>query len=184
MLVHARHLVDRLRQPRSRADELLDVRRRLGAAARKPTGPRARELAETLRELRIAASAAQGCVHACAGCGRGKPLPAGRFDGGHCCSGATADIFTDDEVAALALAGTRPAALRPPDGDHAGCAFRGSTGCSLAPADRPTVCVRYICRDLTAEVAARGDIAHVVSHLDRLDDTWAEFAAVRRGASE
>ncbi len=64
-----------------------------------------------------------------------------------------------------------------PSGDHAGCAFRSDSGCTLDPANRANVCVRYVCRDLTGEVARRGDIAQLMALVDQLDETWARFVA-------
>lgn len=162
MLIPLQRLVDRIRQPRSRADEVADVRTRI-AAARQGEGStdEARELARDLARQRVALSAAIGDVRSCTRCARGRSLPSGRWDGGHCCSASTAEIFTDEEVRALALAGTTPARLVAPNGDHAGCAFRGETGCSLDVVDRPTLCVRYLCRELEGEIATRGDLRTV-----------------------
>ena len=134
MLISAQYLVDRLRHPRSRADEVAALRRRFAAAPVHDGGPSGlsvteRDLALELRRLREALSVALAGVASCSGCARGHPLPHGRWRGGHCC-------------------GTRGERLSPPAGDHAGCAFRGPDGCSLAPADRPSLCVRYICREL------------------------------------
>jgi hypothetical protein len=95
---------------------------------------------------------ALGEVEACRGCAKGHPLPAGRWQGGHCCGGRTLHIWSADEVAALRLGGTRFADLDPPRSDHAGCIYRGPLGCSLAPQDRPTICVRFLCLELRGEL--------------------------------
>ena len=49
-------------------------------------------------------------------CAKGHPEPAGHWRGGHCCSGHTLDIWSQDECAALKLAGTDAAVLEPPRG--------------------------------------------------------------------
>jgi hypothetical protein len=162
MLIAARWLVDRARGPRSRADEVLALRRRLEAmpGPGDATEEEAR-LALDLRRLREELSAALAGVESCGGCAKGHPLPHGRWHGGHCCGCRTDQVFTDDEVAALRLSGTTSGRLAPPAGDHAGCAFRGPAGCSLAVADRPSLCVRFVCRELEDELRARGDLAEI-----------------------
>jgi hypothetical protein len=182
VLIPLQRLVDRIRQPRSRADEVADVRTRVAVARRDdaksgddPGRASARQVARGLAAQRVALSAALGDVRSCTRCARGRPLPAGRWDGGHCCSGRTAEIFTDEEVLALALAGTTPARLVAPPGDHAGCAFRGETGCSLDTVDRPSLCVRYLCREIEGELAARGDLGAVRTLAAELVATLARF---------
>jgi hypothetical protein len=134
-----------------------------------------RALAVDLARQRVALSVAMGDVRACSGCARGRPLPEGRWSGGQCCSAPTTDVFTDDEVRALALAGTTPARLIAPSGDHAGCAFRGEHGCSLDVVDRPTLCVRYICRELERELTRRGDVRAVKALASELGKVFARF---------
>jgi len=180
LLVLGRYLLDRARQPRARAGELLDVRRRLlRQASRRRASPAEIEAARGARRLREALCRALEAVQACRRCGAGHPPPHGRWDGGYCCGAPTDVLFTDDEVAALRLAGTTPRRLRPPTGDHAGCAFRGPQGCALAPGDRPTCCVRYLCRDLTRELHARGDLAAIEALVDELDATHLRFVTLR-----
>ena len=188
MLLAAQHLVDRLRHPRSRADEVASVRRRL-AGAPGPERASAEEaaVAADLRRLREALAAALAGVESCSGCSRGHPLPHGRWDGGHCCGTRTELVFTDDEVAALRLAGTTPARLALPAGDHAGCAFRGPAGCSLAPADRPSICVRFICRELDDELRSRGDrraVRAIAAELGGAFERWQRLRAARLAAEE
>ncbi len=180
MLVLARKLVDRLRQPRTRADEVAELRRRF-AAAPGPAVASAGEVeaARELASLRARMIAALGLVDACAGCARGHPLPHGRWDGGHCCGGTAAGVFGDDEVAALRLSGTTPASLVAPRGDHAGCSFRGPTGCSLDPAHRPNLCVRYLCRELEAELRARGDLPAIKAIGASMSAELARFSRAR-----
>ena len=185
MLIPLQRLLDRARQPRSRADEVAEVRSRVAAARRAHAsegtsreGDAARALAIDLVRQRREVSAAIGDVRACSGCARGRPLPEGRWSGGQCCSARTVEIFTDDEVRALALAGTTPARLVAPSGDHAGCAFRGKDGCSLDVADRPSLCVRYVCRELERELTERGDVRGVKALASELGRTFARFAKV------
>lgn len=153
VLLSLRHLIDRARHPRTRADDLAKLRARLAVQpSRREVTPEVIALAEELRSLRREMADALGEVRACHGCAKGHPAPAGRWEGGHCCGGDTFRVFTGDEVAALKWAGTSAADLRPPAGDQAGCAFRGPTGCSLAPEHRPTICLRYVCMELRAEL--------------------------------
>jgi hypothetical protein len=179
VLIAAHHLVDRLRHPKACADEVAALRRRL-VAERAPTEEEV-EAAGELRRLRLALSAALAGVEACGGCARGHPLPAGRWDGGHCCSGRTEEIFTDDEVAALRLAGTSPSHLVPPRSAHAGCAFRGPDGCSLDAEHRPSLCVRYLCRGLERELYARGDLAPIKALSAELGRALVRFVRLRPG---
>lgn len=171
MLISPRQLLDRLRHPRSRADDLAALRARFGAQpSQREAGEAAITSARRLRVLRREMSDALGDVVACHGCARGHPLPAGRWQGGHCCSGQTLGIWSQEECASLKLAGTDAARLAPPPGDHAGCAFRGERGCSLEPEDRPTLCLRYVCSTLTGELRARSDgaaIGRLAAELDR-----------------
>ena len=140
-------------EPRSRADELAALRARFRAQpSTGEAGPAAVESARRLWQLRVSMSAAFTHVEACHGCARKRPEPNGHWPGGSCCGARTADLFTATEVASLKLAGVSAADLRPPRGDHAGCAFRGETGCSLAPQHRPNICVRYVCLELRAEL--------------------------------
>ena len=183
MLLAAQHLVDRLRHPRSRADEVLAVRRRLVA---QPLPSNASEeefaLARDLRRLREELTDALRGVRACHGCARGRSLPHGRWNGGHCCGGRTEDIFTDDELGALRLSGTTALQLSPPRSDHSGCAFRGPEGCSLDIADRPNLCVRYICRELEEELVAGGAASVAKKLASDLGTTFARFTRLRARA--
>jgi hypothetical protein len=179
VLVPVRDLVRRLRSPRSRTLEIHAVRERVRAAAAAGASEEAVRLARELRELRPLVSEAFAGVRACAGCGRGRPEPHGHWHGGFCCGGATDGVFDDDEVAALALGGTRPRDLGGPAGDHAGCAFRGPQGCSLDPGDRPNVCVRFACRELEGELRGDGEWRRVRALTRRLETTFARFVRAR-----
>lgn len=180
MLITARYLVDRLRYPRSRADDVVALRRRFAAAAA-PDQASAEEiaLAAEMRRLREELSSALSGVVSCSGCAHGHPLPQGRFRGGHCCGTRTALVFTDDEVAALRLSGTTPARLVPPAGDVAGCAFRGPLGCSLEVADRPNICVRFICMELQGELRERGDLREIKAIDAALTRAFERFRRLR-----
>jgi hypothetical protein len=96
MLIAAHHLVDRLRHPRSRADEVLAVRRRLVA---QPTPSEASDeelaLALDLRRLREQLTKALAGVSACGTCARGHSLPHGRWNGGQCCGGHTDGVVPE-----------------------------------------------------------------------------------------
>lgn len=180
-----RYALDRLRQPRSRADEVLALRRRLAAEpGAGKVGAEERAAAVELRRLREELVEKLGAVRSCTGCAVGHPLPHGRFSGGHCCGLQTADAFNDDEVAALRQAGTRPGDLRLPDGEHAGCAFRGPTGCSLEVRDRPNLCVRYLCPDLRRELHRRGDGADLEALAAALEAAYLRFTGLRRARLE
>jgi len=172
-----RYVLDRLSGPRSRAEELLKLRRRLidadgpGVASRAEKG-----LALCLRELRRELATKLGSVHACARCVR---PPSTNWQGGECCSAETRDLFNDHELAALRLAGTTLARLKPARGAHRGCAFRGASGCSLEVEDRPSVCVGYACRELLIELSRRGDGTTIARLQDELQAVFQRFVAER-----
>jgi hypothetical protein len=160
-----------------------ELRRRL-AAERDPRGVtrRERELARELRRLRQVILAATGRPGCCGRCAVGRPLPHGRFPGGFCCGAPTEELFTAEELCALALAGTTARQLRPRPA-LAGCLFRGPAGCALPPAHRPNVCVAHLCQDLQRELAAAGALDRVESlclELRRLFDELCELRRQRR----
>jgi hypothetical protein len=172
VLISPRQLLDRLRHPRSRADELSALRARFRAQpSRREASPERVAAAERLRALRIEmARATEAAAPAsCSTCAKGHPLPHGHWSGGHCCGGRTLDVWTAAECASLKLAGTDASSLEPPPGDHAGCTFRGERGCSLAPEDRPSICLRYVCLDLRAELKRTGvwpEIARIAKAIE------------------
>lgn len=94
----------------------------------------------------------------------------------------TADLFDENELAALAHAGTRPRDLTPPAGAdaHPGCAFRGPRGCTLEVAHRPGRCVHYLCDTLRRELHARGRLDTVERTLAELNRTMQQFVAVHQ----
>ena len=174
-------LLDRLRHGRSRAGELARLRVRFRAVSvLDHGGSQATRLAVELRELRERTCLALRHATSCARCARGHQMPAGRWEGGHCCGGQTLELFSQDELAALWLAGTRLRHLTPPATDHAGCAFRGSTGCSLAPRHRPTICVRYVCLELRQELREGGDWPTVAPLAQRMNRLFGELSALRK----
>lgn len=184
VLIAVERLLVRVRQVPSRADELIALRDRLRAERAARIGPQERALAREVRALKQRASAALAETTACHSCAVGKRWPRGAHAGGDCCSGVTADLFDDDEVGALAAAGTRPRDLRAPRGDHAGCAFRGELGCTLAAADRPMRCVHYTCMILRKELKANSALAATDAILVQLKGRMAELVAVRKARLE
>jgi hypothetical protein len=182
VLAWARYVLDRLAGPRTRADELRELRGQLRAQA----GPGVASLAEKrlalkLRELRERLAAQFTPVEACTRCGQ---PPSTGWPGGDCCSARTRDLFSDHELAALRLAGTTPAHLKPPRAGHVGCAFRGPSGCSLEAAHRPCVCIGYACRQLQVELHRRGDGQANVRLQDELHAVFQRFVAERKRRME
>jgi hypothetical protein len=173
--------LDRLlrRQVRSRAAELRELTTRLRAERAATPGADERATALAIRELKTALTRTIAEVSCCTSCARGMPLPGGAFAGGHCCSGHTPEIFDEVEVAALAQAGTRPRDLPAPTTEHAGCAFRGPTGCSLAAENRAALCHRYVCDDLRRELYTKGRLDEVERLCGELDDAYRTFAKLR-----
>ncbi|MBX3159044.1 MAG: hypothetical protein KF773_23960 [Deltaproteobacteria bacterium] len=180
MLISVERLLIKLRQPRSRADELIELRRRLRDELAADAGDDERTLAREVHARKVAVSAELREVTSCRSCATGAPWPRGHYDGGDCCAGVTADLFDDHELGALAHAGTRPRDLVPPRDDHAGCAFRGAHGCSLAVDHRPARCVHYICDTLRAELHRRGRLDAIEARLAELDAEMQRFVAVHR----
>ena len=182
MFVPVERLLIRLRQPASRADEVNALRARLRAERATPVGDDERALAREVGARKQELADALQAVTSCRSCARGEPWPRGHHDGGACCAGVTADLFDDDELAALAHAGTRPGDLTPPPGrdGHAGCAFRGPRGCTLAVAHRPGRCVHYLCDGLRRELHGRGRLDDVEGRLAALDGAMRRYVAVAR----
>lgn len=179
MLIALDRLLVRVRQVPSRAAELVALRDRLRRELR--ARPDAEELAAAaeVRRLKHALAGASGAVDECSRCGTGMPLPGGAFAGGFCCQAATADLFSDDEVALLAQGGTRLGDLTAPRSKHAGCSFRGETGCTLPTADRPAVCVRFACTELRRELHRKGRLDELERIEAALDEAYGRFARLR-----
>ena len=180
MLIAVERLLIKLRQPRSRASELIALRRRLRDELAKTIDDDERVLAREVLARKLAVSAELHSISSCHSCSKGEPWPRGGYDGGDCCAGVTADLFDDNELAALAHAGTRPHDLVPPTGAdaHAGCAFRGPRGCTLDVTHRPGRCVHYLCDTLRRELHARDQLDIVEAKLAELNQTMQRFVAV------
>lgn len=179
MLIAVERLLIKLRQPRSRAHELIDVRRRLRAELASAPDAEERVLARAVLAQKQYVAALLTAVSSCASCAKGQPFPRGHYDGGDCCAGSTAILFDDDELAALAHAGTRPRDLVAPRTDHAGCAFRGPIGCTLELTHRPARCVHYVCDILRREVHTREQLDELEVALAELDQRVRRFREVR-----
>lgn len=180
MWIPLQHLLDRLRQPKTRADEVrrLRVRLRDEPSSESVSAEEAAASAELLR-LRRALKEAIGQVVSCRTCAVGHPPPHGHFAGGHCCGLQTEDAWNEDEIAALRQSGTQPEHLKLPVGDHAGCSFRGPTGCSLSVENQPNLCVRYLCPDLFREVYVRGDGPRIDALCQEMEAVYLHFISLR-----
>lgn len=146
-----------------------------------PDSARLEDLAMQLRKQREHLAASLGILEACKACVRPRSE---QWPGGHCCSGSTARLFPDDELVALRLSGTKGRDLLPPFERTQGCAFRGRNGCTLPPAHRPNLCVRYTCRELESELARRGDLEQIAVLQQRMRVTFDEFCAELKRARE
>jgi hypothetical protein len=179
MFVAIDRLLVRLRHVPSRAADLIAVRDKLRAERAASPDPEELAAAAKVRRLKRTLANAAGAVSSCSRCGTGMPLPGGEFAGGFCCSASTGDLFTADEVALLAQGGTRLADLAAPRSKHAGCAFRGETGCTLTAEDRPALCVRFHCDDLRRELHSLGRLDAIEEHEQALEAAYKEFALLR-----
>jgi len=182
VLIAVERLLIKLRQPASRADEVVAVRQRLRTERARAIDADERALALELRARKLAVAAEVEAIAGCRTCATGQPWPRGGYDGGDCCAGVTEELFEDREIAALAHAGTRPRDLVPPAGAdaHAGCAFRGPRGCTLAVAHRPGRCVYYLCTAARRELHARGQLAAVEARLADLSRAMLDFVTVHQ----
>lgn len=180
MLIAVERLLIKLRQPRSRADELIELRRRVRAERAADVDPEERALAAAILAQKQRVSAGLHAVTSCGSCAKGQPWPTGHHAGGACCSGKTEILFDEHELAALVHAGTGVADLTPPREDHAGCAFRGSHGCTLDTAHRPARCVHYICDVLRRELHDRGQLSAIEAELAELDRLMQRFTALHQ----
>ena len=180
LLLSVRHFTDRVFHPRSRALDVFHLRHRMATLCKQPTlGRTEQELGLRLRRRREEISARLASVKSCSSCAKGAPEPNGRWDGGFCCGGNTEDLFDDDQLAALMAGGTRNRCLTLPRCAHAGCAFRGPTGCSLPAGDRPTRCVAYICDELWRELAKRKLMEPIERLVDDLLTDFKRFQTLR-----
>ncbi len=177
MLIAVERLLIKLRQPASRAAELIELRRRL--RAERITDATEQALATEVHTTKLAVVHALTEVTSCASCAAGQPWPNGHYSGGDCCCGVTNEVFDDHEVAALAHAGTRARDLVAAKGDHAGCAFRGERGCSLEVEHRPARCVHYVCDTLRHELHDRGELDDIEAKLRALNAAMQQFKTAR-----
>lgn len=180
MLIAVERLLIKLRQPRSRASELITLRRRLRAERAASADPEERTLAAAILAQKQRVSAALQAVRSCSSCAKGQPWPTGHHDGGACCSGETSVLFDQHELAALVQAGTRVRDLTPPREPQAGCAFRGAHGCTLASDHRPARCVHYICDTLRRELYDRDQLTQLEGELAELDRLMQRFTKVHQ----
>jgi hypothetical protein len=129
---------------------------------------RLRAEAESLAILRARIGELTGAPGCCRTCAHRLPDGHPDFAGGHCCGGETAGVTSARELAPLVLAGSRldraPTARR-----LHGCLFRTPVGCTLTARDRPSLCVAYLCRDLAAELHARGVLPEVLRLREKLE---------------
>jgi hypothetical protein len=131
----------RRRELEAHAGELARVRAEIGALTREP-GCCERCVATSLRAV-------------------GGPR-AGEPAGGLCCGGSTDEVFSPVDLAVLELVGRRASAPARRTARH-GCLFRAASGCLLAAGDRPSGCVRHMCRELAAVIHRRGDMPRVLA---------------------
>ncbi len=186
MLVAVERLLIKVRQPASRADELIALRRRVRAELATAADDEERALADVVRARKLEVAAELHGVASCGSCASGQPWPVGHHAGGACCAGVTAELFDDAELAALVHAGTRARDLTPPvrAHAHAGCAFRGAHGCTLDVVHRPARCVHYTCNTLRRELHARGQLDAVEARLDALNLAMQRFTAAHRARAD
>ena len=181
--VRVGRLLARLRQPASRSDEVRALRGRIrDELASVEVNDEERALAREAHGKKLAVSAALHGVTSCRSCATGQPSPVGDYAGGACCSGVTAELFDDAELAALVHSGTRAKDLVPPPrhDHHAGCAFRGAHGCSLEVTHRPSRCVHYICDGLRRELYDRGQLDDIEAKLADLNKSMQAFATAHK----
>ena len=117
-------------------------------------------------------------VRSCGSCSQGCDGVEGRFSGGYCCSGPTADVFRDEELDLLRGLGARPSQYRG-SGQGAGCSFRGPRGCVLGAEQRPSVCLAYACTALRREIAESGLGRELGQAQDQLDAAMGDFRRAR-----
>jgi hypothetical protein len=168
VFVRVERLLIKLRQPASRAGELNALRQRMRDQLASDVSDDERKLAADVHRAKLAVAAQLTGVTSCA------------KDQGACCSGITAHLFEDRELAALVGAGTRLPDLTPPakHDAHDGCAFRGPIGCTLAIEHRPARCVHYVCNDLRRELHRKGQLDAIETSLAELNGAMQRFARV------
>jgi len=158
--------------------ELRQLRRRLRRAHRRDRT--LKRLAAQARRLAEGLATSCGALHCCGSCGRFAPPPHGRYDGGFCCGGSTAELFCDHELQALALVGVRALQLKAAeDSEHAGCVFRGAQGCQLDISQRPIICLRHYCREAQRELHSRGLLSAAQRKIEAIDEAFGAFKRTR-----
>lgn len=181
MLIAVERLLIKLRQPASRASELIELRRRLRDELASDVDDEERRLADVVHGKKLEVAAELGAASSCGSCAIHQPWPVGGHDGGGCCSGVTSELFDDNELAALAHAGTHPRDLVAPRRDaHAGCAFRGSRGCTVDVSHRPARCVHYVCDTLRRELHDRARLDSIDAKLAKLNLAMQRFVAAHQ----
>ena len=150
------------------------LRRRI---ARLAAGERARleSQARALDPIRERIALLTGQPACCATCAARLPDGLPSLPGGHCCSSVDGPITLCAELAVLLLAGHRPDRRRPTGLDH-GCLFRSRQGCTLAPRERPSLCVRYMCSELTRELSRGDALPEILALSDTLEAASAQIA--------
>jgi len=184
VLIAVERLMIKLRQPASRADELIALRARFRAERAAVVSDEERAAARRVAEAKAKVAALTGAVSTCMSCAVNQPPPVGHFPGGGCCSASTAIIFDDAEIAALSHAGTRAGDLVAPRTKHAGCAFRAAESCSLAPVHRPARCVHYLCTDLRRELHAKGRLDAIEPATAALESAMAELRSLQQARAD
>lgn len=179
MLIAVERLLLKLRQPATRATDLIELHRRLREEVATPADPEEAALARAILAQKQRVASELGAVTSCGSCAKGQPEPVGHYAGGACCSGVTNDLFDANELGALVHAGTRVGDLRAPRTDHAGCAFRAEDRCTLELAHRPARCVHYVCDGLRRELHAKGRLDAIERELAELNHRVQAYRAVR-----
>lgn len=180
MLIAVERLLIRVRQVPSRAEELITLGARVREMRAETPSVDELAIANEIRSVKRRALTALSHVTSCATCATGKREPRGTFAGGDCCSGITNDLFSEEQLAPLVQAGTTPRKLKAPRTAHAGCAFRGATGCTLDADDRPARCIHYTCWGLRNELRKRGELQAMDEQLDELKVLMEKHAALRK----
>jgi len=169
---------DRQQQLRRLAEHVEDARRRYGAldpARRQELRRSARRLIALRQRVALLTGSPACCSDCAQRMARSARQPAPLLPGGHCCGGDPERIFDELEVAGLWLAGRRPSrwSMVP---RRTGCYFRGREGCQLRPIDRPSICARYLCSELTAALSRSGALPDVLESSDALEVEMARIA--------
>jgi hypothetical protein len=173
-------LGDRHRQVHLLEERIASARRRYQALApvyRDELRRSARRLTGLRERLAVLTGAPSVCTHCARRLAHATRQPTPPWPGGYCCGGDPERIFDELEVAALWLAGRAPsrrAMVRRPSG----CLYRGSSGCRLRPVDRPNICARYLCSELTEALARTGALNDIFECNNQLEVEMARIAGL------